>query len=204
MPREFNLIQRGDLQQRLARGLDLVGESSPARTLDPTVQAVVLLEDLTKQSIAVQPWELRLGGGNIQPAVAAEFAVVALVAPATSNTLLLVEAFSCSPGSTTRFSWGYGSIAGLAPVANAAAFYDFRNGVPAAAGVAQIWSGSDPASLITNRLGRLPSGTSTSPGEVETKGLVLLPGIPLVVEVELVNIESSVYFRWVEVPMGPS
>jgi hypothetical protein len=47
MPQE-NLIQRGDLLQRLTRGLEIKGVKSPALLLETTVVPVVLLEDLAK------------------------------------------------------------------------------------------------------------------------------------------------------------
>lgn len=46
MGHEQNLIQRGDLLQRLLRGLEIKGQRSASLTLDPNVVPVVMLENL--------------------------------------------------------------------------------------------------------------------------------------------------------------
>jgi hypothetical protein len=52
---DVNRIQRGDLQQRIASVLRIYGEPSPAPTLAPEMQAVVVVEDLESQSLALNP-----------------------------------------------------------------------------------------------------------------------------------------------------
>lgn len=89
---DVNLIQRGDLQERLAKVLRIYGETSPAPTLAPEVQAVVILEELTSQSLAINPISKRYTGSVDLAAGGAGFLANAkLDNPAASGVIIRVD-----------------------------------------------------------------------------------------------------------------
>lgn len=143
----YNLIQKGALQERLSRGLG-IQERSPAPTLDAVVQPVVILEDLTQQSPFVQPVDRRVWCGRSFTAAAGEFTYIALVNPAGSSCVAVLDFFSVT--SATNFIAVAGHIVTPANLAAAVAsgilqscFYaDPRNGVNGATAI-QAWLGGD-------------------------------------------------------------
>lgn len=202
MPREYNSIQRGELQQRLTRGL-LINEKSPAPTLDPTVQACVILEDLSKQNPSQSPADRRCGGGEIIGAGGAGlFGQVSLLNPLGSNTIMVVEAFTARVNGTLPCIWGFSSAVIGAPAARGF-FYDPRYGIPGSIfPTALIYQGTTAAPTIgigtAGIMGRLSTGTTTTQGQIDLGGVVLIPGIAFAVSTEVANAEFSAHFRWVE------
>lgn len=198
MPTEYNQILRGELQQRLARGLE-IKDKSPARTLDPTVQAVVLLEDLTKQSITTAPLERRCGGGEVIGAGVGFLGIVTLFNPAAAKQIVVVEEITFRVNGTGAVRWGLTTGVINEPEVNRPFFYDWRNGAPPIEPTSQLFAGAVAAAdSISWIVGRLAQGSTTSPGLVPINGLVLLPGVGFQVAAETANLEFSVFFRWLE------
>lgn len=201
MPREYNAIQRGELQQRLTRGL-LINEKSPAPTLDPTVQACVILEDLTKQNPSQAPAERRCGGGEVVGLVAAQVGEVAIVNPIGSGIVIVLESFTARTNGTGPHRYGFctAGIAGLVPVQRGC-FYDPRYGIPnGAAGrpIGALFAGTVGADHITEIIGRIGQGSTTNPGVTPLFGVVLIPNSIFAVAAETSAQEFSAFFRWVE------
>lgn len=197
MAREYNLIQRADLQQRLARGLDIVGESSPARTLDPTVQAVVMLEDLTKQgSPSLQPVDRRALGCFPQAAVAGELSAVVLVNPASSGLVVVVDGIMLSTSvASTDIGIGRYATAGYA-LQTTGRYADTRNGGDSPI---QIWGGSDAVSSVQQEFARVRVGSSgAGQSQFHVPHVVLLPGESFGCEHQAANASLSVGFTWLE------
>lgn len=197
MPTEYNLIQRPDLQQRLTRGLSIVGEKSPARTLDPTVQAVVMLEDLTRGGTPFdQPVDRRAGtsSGPIA-AVAGEIALALVVNPANSGLVAVLDTISWWGDATCEFIIGRFQNTGIALVAPGD-YYDLRHGPNSPV---EVWGGTNAASVVTAELARL-KGNSTGAGYTWSNlpPIVLSPGEAAGLEMVTANVRCGASFAWLE------
>lgn len=197
MPREYNLIQRPDLQQRLSRGLDIVGESSPARTLDPTVQAVVLLEDLTKQgSPFVQPVDRRGLACFPLAADAANRSLVLIRNPTDSGLVVVVDGLmiSTSQGSSDIGIGRYSPA--LAVIASNGAYADTRNGVQSPV---QVMTANPAATQVLVEMARVRVGTSgAGQSQFHIPSVVCLPGETFGIESTVINAALSGSFSWLE------
>ena len=197
MPTEFNLIQRPDLQQRLTRGLDIVGEKSPARTLDPTVQAVVLLEDLTRGGTPFdQPVDRRAGtSSGPVAAVVGEIALMLCVNPANSGLVVVLDTMGVFADATMEFIVGRFQNTGIALVAPGD-YYDLRHGPNSPV---EVWAGTNAVSVVTAELGRF-KGNSTGAGYQYTNlpPIVLSPGEAAGIEMVTANIRCGASFAWLE------
>lgn len=197
MPLEFNLVQRPDLQQRLSRGLNIIGEKSPARTLDPTIQATVILEDLTKQGSPFESPVDRRAWGSSGPiaGVAGELGKAAVVNPASSGIIIAIDWYGGYAAATAGIILGRLDISGLLPLANGD-FSDTRHGPNS---VIQIYTGTDPGSTLTAEFGRMKfnstgAGTSFYP----LPPIIVQPGENFGIESVVAATEVGFFFSWVE------
>lgn len=190
----YNLIQRGELQQRLTRGLQ-INEKAPAQTLASDIQAVVLLEDLTKQTPFVQPLERRFFGGNQVPAVAAEFPAVVLQNPLGSGVVAVVQKLrwrgTSNPAGVGRLPNALVAGLALSPLPVPA---DSRIGPTSAC---QVLDGTNAALLAPTYMFTMAvSNTVSAPADLPN--IVVLPGESLVLEGLTVNTPFDGWFEFVE------
>jgi hypothetical protein len=189
---EFNLIQRGELQERLVRGL-VIKERSPAPSLEATVQAVVLLEDLTRQSPFIQPVEKRWSRGRSFAGVAAELSMYAIRNPAGSGIVTVVDSIIVSAGITQSFQVGRNGTATLG-LLGSPLYIDRRNGVASAV---QIFEGSDPLSQLTEGpmlQARVAVGAAWEMIPRSYSGILLSPGDTIMIESLSFNTAIEVSF----------
>lgn len=175
------------------RGL-IIRERSPAPVLAPEVQAVVTLEDLTKQSVFLQPIERRSGFALNQPAVVAEVGIIAIQNPALSGAVVVVDGlFLQSPNSEMRI--GFGSVTGLAPVVATLDWFDNRlTGLP----VATFQQGTNIPPQLVNWLTEHRPVSGHTEQVLPGKLIVVNPGQNLLVECLVVNVAIRVAFTWIE------
>jgi hypothetical protein len=191
---DFNTIQRGELQLRLSRGLS-INERAPAPSLASDVQAVVLLEDLTKQTPFSSPVDRRFFGGSQVAAVAGEFSCVAIQNPATSGVVAVIRKVrirgTANPAVCGRLLNAF--VTGLA-VAAAGVPADSRLGPTSAL---TVLDGTSPALLAPNIMFVLALSATVTAPEHEPN-VVILPGESWIMEAGTVNLPFDAYAEWVE------
>lgn len=129
-----NQIQRGDLLQRLIRGLEIKGQRSAALALESTVVPIVILEDLTRD-LTEDPRAPGWFYSQRIPAVAGELGIIAIIN--TSQDPCVVErmqitaqagldfdvftstdaAITAATGFTEFAAWGDTRLAAVPPLA---------------------------------------------------------------------------------------
>jgi hypothetical protein len=191
---DFNTIQRGELQQRLSRGLG-INERAPAASLASDVQAVVLLEDLTKQTPFVSPVDRRFFGGSVAPPVAAEFSVIAIQNPTGSGVVAVIRKVRFR-GTANPITFGRLVNAVVTGTALAAAPVpaDSRLG-PTSALQARVGSNAIPLAP-TPMFVLAMSNTVTAPEH--EPNVVILPGESWIMEGGTVNLPCDAFAEWVE------
>ena len=184
---DFNLIQRGELQQRLVRGLE-IKERAPAPNLAPEVVPVVLLEDLTRQTPFNQAIGRHAFGNTNVSAVVGEFGQSDLVNPVGSGVIAIVTGVTCDTAGT----YSVGRLTGN-PAANPAGlgWMDNRNGpVP----TIRHNFGADPINVIAQSFYRFLM-TETRWHELHH---VLLPGESVTIQISTANLNFVVTWNWTE------
>jgi hypothetical protein len=130
----LNVIQRGELNLRLARGLEVRQRSGQGLLLADQVVPVVTLEDLTQQSLSVEPGERRayMCTGVIA-AVVGQSGYAAVFNPVGSGALLVVRGFNVSMSTTSQIVWGLADPLALPANPVTPWWNDFRQtGIPLA------------------------------------------------------------------------
>lgn len=195
------VIQRAELNLRLARGLEMKQTGGEGLLLADQVVPVVQLEDLTTLSVFQGPLDRHAHGGNVQAAVVGGYGQVTLVNPLASGIVAVVDQITFRLATTGAVSWGWATPIG-GPAGDVTRFDDPRNWASGfnARPACLVYSGTDPGALagITCVTGRVANGTSTSPGFVDVGRIVLLPGFSFAVVGEATNFELSAHFRWCE------
>jgi len=195
---ELNQIQRGDLQKRLTEGLEIIGERSPAPVLATEVMAVVILEDLTLQSIVRGPVGRHAAEGALQAAVVGEMSYFELFNPAGSGVIAVIDGVSITASSVSdhvNIGWG----TGVTPGVRGASFWaDRRNpGAP----TVLFGIGTDPAPQVSQPLAVERSGVNGGrevyPTFARAKP-VLSAGESFAVQGQTANLGLAVSFSWVE------
>lgn len=198
-----NIIQRGELNMRLARGLEVRQRSGEGLLLADQVVPIVTLEDLTKQSLAIEPGERRAYAatqGKIA-AVAAQAGLACVFNPVGSNSLLVVRGFHAYTASTQEVAWGLIDPLGLPAGLMTPWWSDPRNsGIP----LANVRQGTDGALRIVTELTRTTVGTTTMQTLIDWPAdfaLVLVEGTGFGGESAVVNQAIGFSFIWDEVPL---
>jgi hypothetical protein len=194
-----NLIQRADLNQRITRALEIKGQKSPVLTLDNSVMAVVLAEDLTKQAEWTSPTERRLASRVQIAPPAGQTALLAIQNPAGSGVIGVVEKITATTIVTNQ-RVVFGLVNPLAiPAAPANMF--FRDRRIAGAPTIRAWSGSDAALQIVNPYLEFAVSTSVATPWYETEGIVIQQGEAFGIQSLTVNIECVLTIWLQEIPI---
>jgi hypothetical protein len=194
----MNDIQRPEIGQALVRFLG-IREANPAPTLNPEVQPVILVGDLT---LPIEPNVVRQASGfSFSAAAAGQISSVQLWNPTTSGVLLKVTGIYISAATTNE----YGLSISSAALANdyGAAVKNFTNGVLGANSnpVAQLrWDQTLGFGGNTGWRGQIAVQSSPFPVPI---GHVLLPGQGINVASLVANTYTLGSFVWTEVPQEP-
>lgn len=168
-----NLIQRGDLNQRLTKALEIKGQKSPVLTLDNNVVAVVIAEDLTKQSAWLSPTEKKICATFTIAAVAAQFGILAVTNPVGSGVIAIVERVVSVSGVISQFKFGL--VDPLAVPAGLANMF-FRDRRNSGAATCRAFQGTDAVLRVVNEYLNFQVSTSVPCPWFETEGIVIQPG----------------------------
>lgn len=194
-------VQRGDLVLRLARALEIKGRAASLE-LSQTVAPVVLVDDLTQNQQFLEPKSPGAGCGTTIPAVAAEFAGIALKNPSDSKLVIVVDRIivGLTVSGTIRVGKFNGDPAATYTAQPTFAFWlDTRqSGRPAG----MIFVGSDPVSPQVQdwwHETRVGSANSFPVFEAQGNPIVIGPGHSLCVEHLTVNAPFNVDIRWKEI-----
>jgi hypothetical protein len=166
-----NLIQRGDLNQRLTRALEIKGQKSPILTLDNAIVGVVLVEDLTKQAEWVSPTQRLLASSQAIAAVAAQSGIVVITNPVGSGVIAVVHKITATGG--TQWTFGLADPLALPATPANLFFRDRRNtGAPAC----RAFNGTDGVLRIVNPYLTFQGGSAVASPWYEVEGVVIQPG----------------------------
>ncbi len=192
-----NLIQRGDLNQRLTKALEIKGQKSPILTLDNSVVAVVIAEDLTKQTSYTQPSSRKLAVSVNLAAVLAEFGMLMINNPAGSGVIGVLELVTATTSVNMPISFG---LSGFFPGTAAGLFFrDLRNaGVPSI----RAWQGSNPANTITGQYMGFQVSNAIATPWYELEGMVIRPGDTFGIVGGTVNVAFSPTIWLEEIPIA--
>jgi hypothetical protein len=199
----LNVIQRGELNLRLARGLEVRQRSGQGLLLADQVVPVVQLEDLTKQSLAVEPGERRayMSSGGLIAGVAAQFGAAAILNPVGSGALLVVRGFHAFSSVTQLVSWGITDSLNLPATVAAPWWSDPRNtGIP----LATCRTGTPAANIVLTDLLRTNVGATTLQSIAvwpSDFALVLVEGQGFAGQSNLANTAVGFSILWDEIPL---
>jgi len=198
----LNVIQRGELNLRLARGLEVRQRSGAGLLLADQVVPVVTLEDLTQQSLSVEPGERRayMCTGVIA-AVVGQSAYGAVFNPVGSNSLLVIRGFNIQFATTSGVVWGLADPLNLPANTVTPWWNDFRQtGIP----LAVCRSGTDAALRIVTEHTRTGIGATTVSNPTWMPHdwcIVLQEGQAFGGETVVQNQPGTFSFIWDEIPL---
>jgi hypothetical protein len=198
----LNVIQRGELNLRLSRGLELRQKSGSGLLLADAVSPVVVLEDLTQQSLAVEPGERRayMATGLIA-AVVGEAGYAAVFNPVGSGALLVMRGFNIAASATMQIVWGIVNPLNLPANIVTPWWSDPRQvGIP----LAVCRQGTNAALQIVTEFTRTGIGSTTVSNPTVMPhdwSLVLQEGQAFGGETTLVNQAIAFSFIWDEIPL---
>lgn len=202
MSDRLNIIQRGELNLRLARGLEVRQRAGEGLLLADQVVPIVTLEDLTKQSLAVEPGERRAyaSTGLIAAGGAGTFGASAVQNPVGSGALFVIRGFNISTNVTAAHALGLADISVLGNL-QTPWWSDPRNtGIP----LALVKNGTPAASNILTELTRITMGTTTNQPLLswpQDFALVLVEGQAFGIQCVVANIATTISFIWDEIPL---
>jgi len=184
---EFNLVQRGELQDRLVRGL-IIKERAPAPTLAPEIVPTVLLEDLTRQTPFQQAVARDAFANQNVPAVVAEFAQSDILNPAGSGVIALITQIAVD----TNGTYSVGRLTGTAATTAAGVgWMDNRNGpVP----TLRHFVGSDPINVVAQPFFRFLAPHTI----LHSLHHILLPGETITIQIATANLNFVPTWWWTE------
>ena len=196
-----NLIQRGDLNQRLTKALEIKGQKSPVLTLDTSVVPVVLCDDLTQQAQWTDP--TRRLWASAQQAVAggaANFNLHVISNPAGSGVLAVIHRISATAVGTNQ-QCVFGLIDPLAVPATPGPIQFLDRRIPGAP-VVRCFTGVDTANRVVTLYHQFSMSTSVPCPWQETPGLVIQPGDTFGFESATANL-ATVFAIWgEEIPLA--
>jgi len=192
-----NLIQRGDLNQRLTKALEIKGQKSPVLTLDNQVVAVVIAEDLTKQNVFNEPSGRRCGFSRNIPLVAGQNPIGVIMNPVGSGIVVVPHMVFLNSSATGEVVAGFADPLALPPTVSAPVFLDNRN-----LGVSAVLcrSGTDAVLRIVTELWRYNTGTTTVglPDWPPLEDIVINPGQAFGIQHVVIGASGSVSIWWEE------
>jgi hypothetical protein len=198
----LNVIQRGELNLRLARGLEVRQRAGAGLLLSDQVVPVVTLEDLTRQSLAIEPGERRayMSTGVIA-ASPANFGAGAVFNPVASGALLVIRGFNASASVTQQLVWGISDSINLPGGVLTPWWSDPRTtGIP----LALARQGTPAGNIVLTELMRTLFGTTTSQQPLYMPpdfAIVLVEGQSFVGQSAVANTAISFSFIWDEIPL---
>lgn len=194
MPLE-NLIQRGDIGQRLCRNLEIRGQKSPVLQLDNTVVPIVVIDDYSAANIAENPIERALVATVNQGAVAGELAILAVTNPLGSGVIGIVEGFiATGVTATSVVIFGLVNPAGV-PATPANLFWRDRRIGATVAPAMRAFSGTNAALQIVNEYLGGVCATATAMPFLLTPGVIIQPGETFGVQLTVAN-DPARLFIW--------
>jgi hypothetical protein len=197
--RQFNLVQRPDIGDRLARSLK-INERNPAPTLSPELQPVVIAEDLSVQSPYDSPLRRRAGSGVEVAAVAGQYSQIELTNPTDSGVVAMLKRMAFAAGASTNLSFGFKSGAVGALPATASRFWkDPRLAGPTLGGfpTAVMRYGSDPVVGVGYPFGYYRLSTTMLTG-FEEQEVIIPPGFTFRASLLAVNVVLYAQLEWDE------
>jgi len=198
----LNVIQRGELNLRLSRGLEVRQRSGAGLLLADQVVPVVTLEDLTRQSLAVEPGERRAYmSTGIIAASPANFGAGAIFNPIGSGALVVVRGFNASASVTQQLVWGISDSINLPGTVLTPWWSDPRTtGIP----LVLARSGTPAGNIVLTEFTRTLFGTTTSQNPIfmpEDFSIVLVEGQSFVGQSAIANTAIMFSFIWDEIPL---
>jgi hypothetical protein len=192
-----NFIQRGDLAQRLTKALEIKGQKSPVLTLDNAVVAVVVAEDLTKQTSYTQPNGRKAGFCDHIPLVAGQNAIGVVFNPVASGIVLVMRWAFMRASSTTECVVGFADPLALPAGAVTPIYWDNRN---VGVSPALCRTGTDAVLRIVTECLRYNTGTTTVgiPSSPPLGDIVVNPGQAFGVQQVSAAFDGGVSLWWEE------
>ncbi len=198
----LNVIQRGELNLRLARGLEVRQRSGAGLLLADQVVPVVTLEDLTQQSLSIEPGERRayMCTGVIAAVVGAS-GYAAVFNPVGSGALLVIRGFNVSMSTTSQVVWGLADPLALPANAVTPWWSDPRQtGIP----LALCRQDTSAVLRIVTEFTRTGIGTTTTSPPTQMPhdwSMVLQEGQAFGGEAVVQNQSATFSFIWDEIPL---
>lgn len=196
------LIQRGDLQSRIARGMGMQ-DRSPAPEFSRELQGVVLVDDLTRPNLGKDPTSRTSWVRLSPPPVGAALSIVSIAVPSDARLVLRVDQIIFAAGAALTLYVGFGTqeqVTQFLP-----AFADQRNGAQASY-LAKY--GSNAADLVALGLFSVQGSVNNPTLIVNDPGLVLAPLSAdasvqdvLLIEGLTVNTGFTVSLKCTEIPL---
>jgi hypothetical protein len=193
-----NLIQRADLNQRITRALEIKGQKSPVLTLDNSVVAVVIAEDLTQQAQWVDPTSKTLAASATITGVAAQTGILAVSNPAGSGVVAVVEKVTAN--TLTNMLFRFGLVNPIAVPAGLANLF-FRDRRSTGAPACRAFQGTDGALQIVNEYLAFQVSNAIATPWFETPGVVIQPGETFGIQATTVNITVGMNIFLQEIPL---
>lgn len=183
-----NLIQRADLNQRITRALEIKGQKSPVLTLDNSVVAVVIADDLTKQGQWTTPTDRKTASTAIVAPVAAQFGLLVVSNPAGSGIVAVVERVTAVSAAGMQVQFGLVNPAAIPVTFAPVIFRDRRNlGIP----TCRAFFGTDAAGQIISNYLTFQVPTAAAAPWYETEGIVIQPGETFGIQALTVNVQFA-------------
>lgn len=197
-----NELRRGQLSAALTRALGADKGADGIERFGETMQPVMDLWFLPEWAYLRNEWLMVAQTGN--PAVAAELSATALVNPANSGVLAMVEMVNVRTSTATgSASLRLASAAAVAATltftgrGTARDFRVFNSTVGGAPGVIEYWIGSDPGA-IGGMLEDLGTPNNTAYQLFQSTPYIIAPGQALVVQLAAVNTILLANYAWRE------
>lgn len=195
-----NLIQRGDLGQRLVKSLEIKGQKSPVLTLDNAVVPVVLCDDLTQQAQWQDPTRRLWNVSLQQVASVGNFNLLVVSNPVGSGVIGVIHRISAMAVGTNQVAV-FGLIDPLGVPAAPAAINFMDRRIPGAP-VLRAFSGVDAANRVVNQYHQFAMSTSVPCPMQHMDGLVIQPGDTFGFTSSTANLASSFTMFGEEIPIA--
>lgn len=180
---ERNLIQRGDLLQRLLRGLEIKGQRAASLTLDPNVVPMVLLEDLQEESQFLEPKSPGWFWSERPPAVVGQLSGAG-ISNGNENVIVVVQRVCVTAGASLDFDLFSSTNAGAEGALATQAFTSWadtrRAGTPPQLAIMGASAGG--VAPVQNVFAKLRWVAGGNMSEFITQPIIIGPGSALVLQ----------------------